>query len=364
MGCIDDKNSISSKFKDNFLNILSGFVHGGYLTDKKNFANKLTLECFKAGMQLKLDSSQISDNYDITIRAISRAYAFLQFRCGVVSINDLSYKLMLLPIAFCLVDDKCWKDKATLDKLEFWYWSSIFSARYRDFQNEKSLEDCKFLFNYLVLGKPLSNEMKDSLISRRDNIFSSTTYCDIKTLTREDKNSKVPSAIHNTILQYILSNTPRDFLPKNQYEEYRLCAWEIARCINDDYEIVLTNKNGTKEHKSIKLQDHHIFPLGAAKPLNSSTKDLRKQETHPLNSPLNRTYISSFANGLISSMIPEQYFSYIDDKALSDHLSSKFNSVKRNPNEDENSFYVRILKQRFDILKMKIMTELDNLWKL
>ncbi len=364
MGCIDGENSIAPIFKDNFLNVLSGFAHGNYLNDKEHFTEKLSLDCFKSGMQLKLNSSQIAANYEIAIKAITRAYAFLQFRCGVVSITELNYKLMLLPIAFCLVEDKCWEDKSVLDKLEFWYWSSIFSARYRDRQNEKSLEDCKFLFNTLVLGKELSDKMKKSLISNRDSIFTSTTYCDEDTLTRKDETSKVPTAIHSAILQYILSNTPGDFLPKDHYETYHLCAWEIARCVHSDYEIVISEKKGKKENKTIKLQDHHIFPLGAAKSLNNSTKSLRTQKDHPLNSPLNRTFISSLANGLISSMAPDQYFKDVNEKSLEDHLAADFNSAKKEKNESDKEFYIRLLKQRFASIKKKLSTELDFLWKL
>ena len=364
MGCIDDENNISPIFKDNFLNVLSGFSHGNYLEDKKNFPNNLSLECFKAGMQLKLDSSQISKNYDITMRAITRAYAFLQFRCGIVAISDLSYKLMLVPLAFCLIDDRCWKDKDVLDKLEFWYWTSIFSGRYRDAQNQKSLEDCIFLFKHLVLNNNLSKDDIDSLNKRKDAIFTSTTYCDLDTLTRIDKNSKVPTAIHNAILQYVLSNNPIDFLPCDDYEQHRLTAWEIARCINSDYQVCLHKKNNQTVNASIKLQDHHIYPLGAAKSLNSSTKELRANKDHPLNSPLNRTYISNIANGIISSMQPDQYFSGVDSKALSDHLASDFITAQRAQSQSDIDFYIELLKQRFNTLKLKLTTELEQLWKL
>lgn len=83
-----------------------------------------------------LDFRQINDNAEKTVRSLIRACAFLQLRCGSINITDLPYELMILPIAYCLIDDNNWSNKRVMDKVKYWYWSCLFGGAYRERQNE------------------------------------------------------------------------------------------------------------------------------------------------------------------------------------------------------------------------------------
>lgn len=63
-------------------------------------------------------------------------------------------------------------------------------------------------------------------------------------------------------------------------------------------------------------------------------------------------------------MAPDQYFKDVNEKSLEDHLAADFNSAKKEKNESDKEFYIRLLKQRFASIKKKLSTELDFLWKL
>ena len=362
VGCIEDDNKISKDFQDSFLNVLSAFVHTDFLEDPQNFAENLKGEYFKAQSQLDMTAAQINSYTELTMMSLARAHAFLQFRCGLVSGTDLPYRLMLLPIAFVLADERAWSRKDTFSKLEFWYWASIFSGTYREGQNEHSCTDSKLLYRWIV-KRDISDADLNSLKARRDKMFASTDYSDEPTLTGANENA-VPRAIHSAILQFVLSTQPVDFLPKDKFDEYKLCAWTCAEYQNKDREVFVNKKNedGTvcKYKINLRLQDHHIIPLGSATRIGESSKSIRKDKKHPLNSPLNRTFISAEANKMISDDSPDKYYKDVFPVALAYHMVPDImDEVKAL--EDKKEAYVAILKQRFETIKKALLKRLSDL---
>lgn len=387
VGCIDDKENISESFKENFLNVLCGLVTTDYKNKGDSFCDSLKIDCFKAKLQLKMSSDKIADYVDLALKGLQRAHAFLQFRCGLVSINDLSYKLIVLPLAFCLINDECWNDHARIDRLEFWYWSSIFSGIYRDKQNANALHDIKLLYKWLVIHKGndslLSDDEKGLLADRREKIFTASDYSDQLTLTREGKNTSVPKAISTALLQYVLSRRPGDFLPSS-YKKLELNAWSVAAfnrfgitpniVLKDSSEPNVLSKNADLAIKKfdLSLEDHHIYPLGAATNLGESSKELRTDKSHILNSPLNRTLISSTANSLLSDMAPSDYYDQIDKSALKEHIAPDWNadykSLKSSGSPVPLSQRIAklatvVLLDRFNEIVNAVGTELDGIVK-
>ncbi|MBO3273601.1 hypothetical protein, partial [Hymenobacter defluvii] len=78
-----------------------------------------------------------------------KAFAFLHIRCGIEKVSSLSYELMLLPIAYAVANDNFWLSSSHIDKIEYWYWSSLFSGSYREKQNGRCIEDVQQLYQWL-----------------------------------------------------------------------------------------------------------------------------------------------------------------------------------------------------------------------
>lgn len=131
---IENSDDISKKIKNQYLNILSIFFHIG------DEYEKLKLDHIKRDKIFEISSEGINSLTEKSIKALLRALAFCNLRLGIIKLNDLSFDLMLLPLAYLLINDEVWKDKKALDRIEYWYWVSIFSGRYREKQNIRAID--------------------------------------------------------------------------------------------------------------------------------------------------------------------------------------------------------------------------------
>jgi len=335
LGLYDDKK-LEKLTKNQVLNLLSIFSHLDYGKD--------TIEPYhiKRQKQLELNEKQINKNLKEVVDSIRRTMAFLNIRCGIVKLSELPYKLMFLPIAYCLKDNKIWKTNNLLDKIEYWYWASLFGGHYRDNQNTKAVKDIISLYRWV-------KDDGKGFESRYDNIFEAEKYSDQKTLNlalmNNDDDIKPPNSISKGILQYVLSNQPVDFLN----EQIKITAWFAS----EEKEFQYDGKT-----EKLKLNDHHIFPLGAATNLKQSSAELRKDKKAYLNSPLNRTFISSVANRILKDYSPSKYLKFLTEKApLSHSISANFPSEKNYSDED----CIKMLNERFDKLKEDVKKELSRL---
>ncbi len=343
------ENELTAFIKNQYLNLLSifsYFEYGKFIRcegEKKDIS--ISIDYIKKDKQLNLDADKINTNTEITIKCLVRACAFLQFRCGIVKATDLSYQLMLLPIAYMLKNDDVWNDVKAINKIEYWYWSSLFAGSYRAVPNEKCINDIQKLYLFI-------KENKNEFIERQNKVFKVEDYSNYQTLVFENENKKIPTSVYNGILQYVLSKQPKDFIDDHIY----LNAWDIS--IKKKY--VSDIKNKTVE---LTVQDHHICPLNNATKLGESSKSLRKQTGFILNSPLNRTYISANANSIISDKKPEDYFKYVSDLAKYGHCipSPIEEKYKQLDNENDHDFYSRVVKQRYDEIIRDLQQELENL---
>lgn len=330
---------LSKTTKKQFLNLISILCKTNY----GDVAN-ISLENIKKSDILSLSCNQINNTVEETIQGLVRACAFLQLRCGIISIENIPYELMILPLAYCLKEDKYWNDEKVINKLEYWYWASIFGGAYREKQNQRCIEDLKKLYTWINDNSNNSNPFENYA----KKVLNESGYSDESLLLMEDTIHTIPSAISSSILHYILSCEPKDFL----YNKLYLSAVKVAKGAKCDFE---------DKKEVLKIEDHHIYPLGTVTKIGQSTKELRTKakKSHILNSPLNRTYISSVSNSKISDMEPAKYFKYVTDVAQYKHFIPEI-FTKYNPDADEE-YYKLILKKRFKEIKKAIVTELDDL---
>ncbi|WP_342025551.1 DUF262 domain-containing protein [Cytobacillus pseudoceanisediminis] len=335
MGTFGD-NKIANPIRDQYLNLLSIFSHTNY-----GEFGELKIDLIKKEKQLEISSEKINENTEVTTKALVRACAFLQFRCGKLNINDLNYKLMLLPIAYILKSDEAWANRSSLAKIEYWYWSSLFGGSYREKQGQRCIDDIEQLYQWIQGGE-------NPFESRYNRILNSEDYSNLEVLLNQTKDASIPAAIHNGILEYILSTQPRDFYPE---KEILLNAWDIA----GEKEIAFSDS----VTRNLKVEDHHIYPLGADLTIGQSTREIRTRK-HILNSPLNRTFISDYSNSLIRDKSPEQYFRSLTDVTTWRH-SINSTEWRRNEGESIKDFHERLLTSRYNKLLENIKLELSNL---
>jgi hypothetical protein len=257
---------------------------------------------------LAISSDMIIINYENAIKGINRALAFAQFRLGVRKISEIKYEHILLVLSYFLLDDSVYNSAILLNRLECWYWSSIFAGKYDKDQSSQLIKDLKNL-NYIMSGGTC-----ETIKQNFANIFSAHyfTHKDLLLLNYATLDNYPKDVVKQTICQFILSRKPIDLLKtQDDGQPYRLKAWEI----DENFEI------------------HHILPNASSVSLAESKETMKKQKDNILNSPLNFTVIHSDTNKRISNLSLSDYYAAIQDIAPVEHVITNpainFNTVEQ-----------------------------------
>ncbi len=235
----NDKSGEAKKFYDLYLNMLGIFSTSN--------SNNLQQDCIKDKKKLSLTKEDIDRHTGKAVRSAALAFRFLSGYCGVSKVTDVSYQLMILPIAKNLYDRKENIKKKDIYKIFYWYWSSLFGGRYREKQNSRSIEDIGFL---------QSGNLRK--IKCRE-IFSDAGYSDFESL----KNNEAPS-LEAPVLQFIFANKILNSRLDNFQQAAEALAsgpFEVSHLISlDDYNKKTEPKQGIK-----RSQKHYInSPLNLA----------------------------------------------------------------------------------------------------
>ncbi|MCA0936677.1 DUF262 domain-containing protein [Vibrio alginolyticus] len=322
MGVIDGDEP-TKQFKEWFVNTLSLYIHCN--------VNSLELQgpaAIKREAILSLGSSEINDNASLATKGIARALAFLNLRCGLIKAQDMPFKLVLVVLAHFLADDEIWSNSKQLNKLEYWYWIAMLSGQYTYRQNEQCIEDIKKLKSFL-------NKDENAFAKGRDKILNFHEL-DLDILLRTDQDANTESnSIKSLLLQYVLSRRPHDFRTQ---DKRRLTSWEV------------TAGNYT-------VEIHHIVPLTGATTIEQSTKQIRKESKHILNSLMNMTYISREANQAIKDRQASDYLGQLASYDCQSHMIDS-STLSSNFDKSEMEAFVR---SRYVLLTQSISQHLDNL---
>lgn len=322
------------------LSLVSYVEHGDVVDEHSE--PKVSVALTKSKKILNLRTESIRENIESVVKGLCRSFAFLNVRCGVRSLSDLHYRLMVLPVAYVFVNDELWENAEVHNKIEYWYWASLFSGNYIFNQNKKSIDDVVSLYRWVV------NQTKNPFSSRFDRVLNDEHFGDRELLTLDREGEWPGKAVHSAILQYTLSTLPRDFL---YGLDQRLLPWKIAGTDSPD-----------GQASRIEVQDHHVFPLGQATNVGQSTSELRADKSHPLNSPLNRTLISKEANQQISSLSTERYLPELGSNIAEVIVNSHFlPPIQEYNGEKDVQFYKGLLEGRFGKLNVAIRSELADL---
>lgn len=278
----EEKNEISSRYIDAFLNVLSLYTYNSSYA-KENYK----VELIKRAKILDIIPDSIHKNTEKICSAIDRALFFFQTRCGIRNINELNYSLMLSLVATVFTNDKWFYDIKVHQKLEAWYWCSLFSGSYDRDQNSIFIQDLESVMDMLV------NNGSTEWISRNvDYILDAQNFSDKQLLLmgKVDEERYPKRILRAFMCQYLLAKTYTDMFDNKKIISV------FSECAN-------------------LLEAHHIIPLGSVTKVNESTVELRKDNKNICNSPLNFVFITKDANVAISDDSLETYISKITDEA-------------------------------------------------
>ncbi len=326
LGIAVDKDSLTGTFKNAFLNMLS------ILVNTTNGYHKLDTEHIRKAAILSMTAGDIYRHWRQAADAILRAWAFLQLRCGVRVESDLRNKLMILPLAFAFRGEGSVGDATVIDRAEYWYWSSTLSGTYTERQNDNAIEDLKKLDSWM------RSQCDDPFKARAKRALRADRYSDDQTLLREHDDAGVASDVGIYLPSYILSRTPVDFLESGE----SLQAWRAEQ----------------------QLEEHHVIPLASARTVEQSARKLRDKNNrpHPLNSPLNRTFIMRNSNRKISGMPVEKYVKEVRSQARLSHcVPDQEGFFNKGTKESEEEYYRRFLARRLELVRSKLDEELRRL---
>ena len=262
-------------------------------------------------------------------QALDLALFFLQMRCGIRSIKEVNYNLMIVVIAYILLNEDFKRKSITYDYLEAWYWSSIFSGYFNIDQTERAITSIKKLIEAIKFED--SSWIKNiSMGVFATNYFSEKQFL----LLKKDDTGIVP----------------KDFLKD------AICQFFLARTYNG----IIDNRILLTPFCKLALERHHVIPLGSLKYPNEKIKksedNLRNEKSYFLNSPVNFIYITDEENKSIS-----------DDK-LSDYQMRVNNPSTRmllgfagNLDTSTEECCKSVLENRFDHINGQVRQQIDTL---
>lgn len=265
------------------------------------------------------------------------ALSYVHF--GFSGVNKIPNKLSLVPIVWSKIVLHVDFDNHDVTKIaRAHYYTTIFCFRYDSHQNENCIDSCIELILLLEKDMDTLNKYKNLC----DEIFEKYLKFEVLSLQQDDY---ISSSIEKNLLNFIAlveSTGLKDFSGNNDF----------------------INFNTLNEI-------HHIIPLKHATKINQSTKEIRNDKTHRLNSVLNKTIISQSANRSIGSMQLNNYFHEFNNylpRIKDGHLvDSSFQNLSINsaimPYDSQNSDHQMLdfaFRQRYDLLNGRMSTYLTK----
>ena len=324
MRCCDEKDDdINKTYINVFLNVLSLCSYN----PDYNCAN-IRLEYIKRNCILAIDPEDIDGKCDMVCEGIDRALFFLKCRCGIRTIKDIHYELILALLAYIFTNDQWFNCRGVHDLLEAWYWSAIFSGEFDSDQNSRMITNLQQLINVIN-----SEDHYEYIKNMENSIFEKKNFSNIEFLLMKDSE--------------LLGRYPKDVIKNG------ICQFLIAQTYDDLFDKDCKVSTFMKEANT--LEAHHIIPLGSVRKMNENTKQMRDNKGHILNSPFNFIYITKDANGKISDMTITEYKKYIIPTALSEVcFSNTIGSIT-----DDN--IEGVLTERCNLLIGKMKNRINSL---
>ena len=285
-GIVDTSTELlSKKFTDQVLNILK-LVHA-----YEN--NKWGTSILKEDERLfKVKPDELKTFLKPAVEALLKAYHLAHHTCGVRDIKKFPYALRVLPVAFLFYLGLEGPSNA---RAKYFYWITLFSGRYSESQNVRCFEQLDAVKKLKKSGELHPDFDLSGILYEK--VLSLDEYNDLASLAPPKGEIEPRTAVTSSIAQWVLSLKPFDFPGGTSIDD-------------------LEQRIGVTD----ELELHHIMPLASASSVKDSSKELRDQKNHYLNSPLNLTLISKKSNRKIGAMSYSDYSSEFHPDVQRTHL--------------------------------------------
>ncbi|WP_310414761.1 DUF262 domain-containing protein [Chamaesiphon sp. OTE_8_metabat_110] len=250
---------------------------------------------------LNLSPQNVQAIQEQAAKQLLRAYFFMKARLGISKLSNLPYRQMDLVLA-CVLSDAVWnnisKDPTgtVVRKIQWWYWGSLFGGAYQKAHSsidKRILADIPRLMAYI--SKPVIKWSDISDLS--DDESTDRGFTELKILGSKGKlgnrfemicdvdgysNKEALIAAHNkTMGMAILSFSIKNGLSDFKYRDKTNGSHELERgeCLH----VGRTD-----------LQADHLYAVNSWYKFTGEQVD--RNGDHPINSPLNYSWISAKAN--------------------------------------------------------------------
>lgn len=329
LGLVTRDRVPEKKFLDLFMNTLRALYHAKNNSGQTwKFAQAIKEDV------LTIDGNFVHENLDLCVKAVANAVVFANNSLGVRRLSETPYLLQLLPIAMGFALSGNAPSSRDHSYLEYVYWFSLFSGRYREAQNKTVGDDIEYLVEHLVNLGPL-HPTYSATGPWAGKILDYEGYNDKEHLIANDKDEPVGESVKKSIVQFILAQCPVDF---------PVAATPVQ----------VPALSASTEH----LELHHIVPLATQATVYGSAKALKKAKG-PINSPLNLTFISKESNRFLGPLPLLTYINYLDPDALIGHCLHAGTIIPHNVNAPGqlNNW----LEGRYNAIRMTVQTKLGML---
>lgn len=303
MECFEKKeNDVVSAYVDAYLDVLSLYSYASSFKSED-----IRMDLIKKEKILSISPKDLREKCDDVCEAIDLALLFFKMRCGVRTIKGINYKLMLVVVAYILLNKKYRENRRTYDYLECWYWTSIFSGYFNSDQNERTITSIKKLIGTMENGDTKWIE------ELKEKMFKVDFYSERKFLLLE-------------------RNKEAGITPKSFFRDV-VCQYYLSVTYNG----IISKDININPFVDEKLEKHHVIPLGSLtdplQRISKSGEKYRKDDSYFLNSPFNFIYITDDENKAILNDKLSDYVKKIDDCAAKSILG--FNGKIKADNEEE-----------------------------
>lgn len=335
MGAIEKDGSLNSTFC-NILMSLAGTLD--YFTDDKGQIvleriNTITSQCTKSGQLLSMDYKKIHLVIQKALIGLNRASFFMQMRCGIRTISEPRYRLMVVILATILSENKWYNNKKIVMSLEAWYWSILFSGGFRIEQNRAFQEHLKKLLLYIVDLDDNKRKRPDYIISLCNSSFGDNRYNTEDILIMNNDFVEVDSAISDIICQYYLSLTYKDILQEKKEDTYKQKTISVFSAYDNDKQ---------------PLFPHRVFLVGDSEQKYGDADQMMKEKGSKYNSPLNILMVSGKTHREIAKKKLSEYAKNCDVKVLQT-VGFDIDNAEKVSNRNEADID-SILRNRFKLL--------------
>lgn len=360
------RNTFFNDYKKNAISILK--------LDDWGYSDKLILS---------LASESVRTIQEQAAKQLLRAYFFMKARLGITKLSFLPYRQMDLVLA-CVLNDSVWKQLqkdpncTLMRKIQWWFWGSLFGGAYQKAHSsidKRVLADIPRLLAYL--SKP---ELKWKDVSNlEDNNHQNSQSNSFTEIPILGKNGQLGTRFEMICDVDGYSNQETLMTSANKTMGLAIRAFSLRNSLSDfKYRKKNSHKSPLKRFAKLHsgrqdLQADHLYAINAW--YKFTGKKVERNEDHPVNSPLNFTYISAEANRYWSdhpSFVKLELSEALNDNQesidfLNEHLLSaealehEYKAVilgsEENQKEKAESILSALLKKRFEKLRQAVLKE-------